>query len=91
MRLIDADALIEILKREEAYNSDIPQRADGNRDAIMDVLSAPTIDAVPVIRCENCRHRVLRPKTCMPFCKFHWIYVRSEEFCNHGEPKNETD
>ena len=90
MRLIDADALLEILKREEAYNSDIPQRADGNRDAIMDVLSAQTIDAVPVIRCKVCYHRILRPKTCMPFCKFHWIYVRPEEFCNHGA-KNETN
>ena len=47
MRLIDADRLLEILEREEAYHSDLPQRADGVRDAIMDVISAPTVDAVP--------------------------------------------
>lgn len=83
MRLIDADALIEILKREEAYNSDIPQRADGNRDAIMDVLSAPTIDAVPVVRCKDCYHRTFRSDTCMLFCKLHNIYIKAEEFCSH--------
>lgn len=48
-RLIDADRLLEILEREEAYHSDFPQRADGVRDAIMDVISAPTVDAVPVV------------------------------------------
>ena len=48
MRLIEADRLLEILEREEAYHSDLPQRADGVRDAIMDVMSAPTVDAVPV-------------------------------------------
>ena len=84
MRLIDADALIEILKREEAYNSGIPQHADGNRDAIMDVLSAPTIDAVPVVRCKDCYHRTFRSDTCMLFCKFHNIYIKAEEFCSHG-------
>ena len=49
MRLIDADRLLEILEREEVYHSDLPQRADGVRDAIMDVISAPTVDAVPVV------------------------------------------
>ena len=52
-RLIDADRLLEILEREEVYHSDLPQRADGVRDAIMDVISAPTVDAVP---CDMCRY-----------------------------------
>lgn len=44
MRLIDADALLEILKRDEEYNKDIPERADGIRDAIMDVINAPSAE-----------------------------------------------
>ena len=84
MRLIDADALIEILEQEEACNSVIPQRADGNRDAIMDVLLAPTIDAVPVVRCGNCYHHTFKPNTCLMFCKLHKTYVNSEDFCCHG-------
>lgn len=83
MKLIDADALLEILEREEAYNSDIPQRADGNRDAIMDVLSAPAIDAVPVVRCKNCYYKTFQPNTCMLFCKYHRIYIKAEEFCSY--------
>ena len=55
MRLIDADRFLEILKREEAHHSDLPQRADGVRDAIMDVISAPTVDAVDVVRCKYCK------------------------------------
>lgn len=47
-KLIDADRLLEILEREEEYHSDIPTRADGIRDAIMDVISAPTVDAIPI-------------------------------------------
>lgn len=45
-RLIDADALIEVLKREEKENDEygLTQRADGITDAIMDVIDAPTIE-----------------------------------------------
>ena len=45
-RYIEANALLEILKRDEEYNADIPERADGIRDAIIDVLEAPTADVV---------------------------------------------
>lgn len=46
MRLIDGDALIEVLKREEKENDEygLTQRADGITDAIMDVIDAPTIE-----------------------------------------------
>lgn len=52
MRLIDADALLEILRHEEEYNADIHERADGIRDAIMNVLEAPTADVRENIRGE---------------------------------------
>ena len=46
MRLIDADALIKVLKREEKEHDEygLTQRADGITDAIMDVIDAPTIE-----------------------------------------------
>lgn len=45
-RLIDADALIEVLKREEKEDDEygLTQRADGITDAIMAVMDAPTIE-----------------------------------------------
>ena len=44
MRLIDADDLMRILIEDEEYNRDIPQRADGIRDTMISVMSAPTIE-----------------------------------------------
>lgn len=44
MRLIDADALLEKMKRTYRYF-----------DIKFDVEEAPTIDAVPVVRCKNCK------------------------------------
>ena len=46
MRLIDADALIEDALTEGAY---------GYVDA-KQIASAPSIDAVPVVRCKDCIH-----------------------------------
>lgn len=48
MRLIDSEPLLDMLEREENENEDIPNRSDGIRDAIIDILNAPTIEAVPV-------------------------------------------
>lgn len=46
MRTIDADALIDVLKREEKEDDEygLTQRADGITDAIMAVMDAPTIE-----------------------------------------------
>lgn len=46
MRLIDADALVKALNE-----SGVPYRAD-----VQEVLDAqPTVDAVPVVRCKDCK------------------------------------
>ena len=46
MRLIEADALIEEALAEGAYGYvDVKQIAD-----------APTVDAVPVVRCKDCKY-----------------------------------
>ena len=47
MRLIDANALIEEANAEGAY---------GYVDA-KQIADAPTVDAVPVVRCRDCKHR----------------------------------
>lgn len=42
--LIDRQAAIKILHESEEYDADIPNRADGVRDAIIDIMSLPTIE-----------------------------------------------
>ena len=52
MRLIDADAFEELFEKQIEYGAtDIFDAVD---DALQDT---PTIDAVPVIRCKDCKHR----------------------------------
>ena len=51
MRLIDADALLEYLDKRRTYEvMDGRNKAYGKgvRDAMKDIESAPTIDAIPV-------------------------------------------
>lgn len=52
MRLIDADMLLGVIpvinSKGQVTSSTIPA---------MDILKAPTIDAVPVVRCKDCKYR----------------------------------
>lgn len=42
MDLISRQAAIDALKRDEAYDEDIPNRADGVRDAIITIMGLPS-------------------------------------------------
>lgn len=81
-RLIDADALAEILKREaEHHEADgLLERSYGVLDAYMDVLQAPTVHPEPqkiakwvdngdplTIMCGGCGYSVMRYNN-TPFC-----------------------
>lgn len=54
--LIDRQAAIKILRESEAYDADIPNRADGVRDAIIDIMSLPTIEKRKKDELESNRH-----------------------------------
>ena len=55
MRLIDADAL-RLMKVEECAGHTIDYAA-GWKACIEWIKTLPTIDAVPVVRCKDCRYR----------------------------------
>lgn len=81
-RLIDANKLLT--------------KAFGKRGGLIhtsEVNKMPTVDAVPVVRCWNCRHRDEFPKdTAAPdmyFCKELRTSIRAYDFCSHGERKDE--
>ena len=52
MRLIDAEALGINKAKREIFND--PKYADGWNSAIEVINNAPTVDAVPVVRCTDC-------------------------------------
>lgn len=74
-RLIDAEALKERI---------ITPRANG-KDLITELIdSMPTVDAVPVIWCRDCKYRITAN------CERFGIkrYTQSDSFCSWAEPKD---
>ena len=90
MRLIDADALIMDYITDDAENdSEIISRND--------ILNAPTVDAVEVVRCADCRYFIcnLRPDGYLPEgvgeteCTLFHFGADYTDFCSRGERSTE--
>ena len=92
MRLIDADAFLERMSRTDRFFG-----------VVYDINDAPTVDAVPVIRCRECKHcRNLPNGLCYLYTepcdnerghKGEAVCVEPDDFCSRGERKDrhETD
>lgn len=72
MRLIDADALPEYTGYALSAN-----------EVAMAVEDAPAIDAVEVVRCQNCKYSYVDEKTVV--CGLRGFFVRDGFFCADGE------
>ena len=83
MRLIDADALFAEFENVDWYNN-----ADRDEIAERLVLQAPTIDAVSVVRCKECRYWEMRNSP-RGWCVVHQGYVLPQYFCADGEVRDE--
>ena len=86
MRLVDADAL--------KANCDIKLGNDtiGRRQYVMfhEIDDAPTIDAVEVVRCKNCKHRYMDGEvTHYYWCRLHDRPIDDTDYCAWGEERNE--
>lgn len=84
MELIDRQALIEHLKIH----------CDGCGEAMHCAYEAPTVDAVPLVRCRDCKHRGTDD------CIFHikgepadeeLLRKLDNDFCSYGERKEGAD
>ena len=85
-RLIDADALWRKFEKEPWYDN-----ADRDEIALPLVDDAPTVDAVEVVRCRDCKHRGT------DYCIFHikgepadeeLLIKFDNDFCSYGERKD---
>lgn len=87
MRLIDADALIPIMKYTTTDNEIgvFPIRI--GFDAIKGVIDdAPTIDAGEIVRCKDCKHRYMDGDvTHYYWCRLHDRPVDDTDYCAWGE------
>lgn len=79
-RLIDANALIKEAYAEGAY---------GYVDA-KQIADAPTVDAVPVVRCKDCIRRYDTDECPMCFLSEgqYYEFTRDDGFCDRGERKD---
>ena len=89
-RLIDADALKTKAIRCETFNLyDAPVflKAVGTKE----IDNAPTVDAVPVVRCKDCKW--LYDEMDDYCCRSHRGLVRicENSFCSYGERKDGAD
>ena len=95
MRLIDADKLEKewTIASPEPYNTDATEVLDSIR-------GAPTVDAVVVTRCKDCKHSTLPSELTKRYGKpgtltCHNMHapsnrrnVDSNDFCSYGERKD---
>lgn len=81
MRLIDADQASSIENLDQY--SDLAAVL-GDVQTVRDILAdAPTIDAVPVVRCRECIHRAGTPGQPNILCG----QMHDDDFCSYGQRK----
>lgn len=90
MRMIDADKFILALMDASLSSVD--------EDTILDLVdSIPTVDAVVVTRCKDCKHKGWVQEPChgksVDYCKVWDCTLRNLEttFCSYGERKDGGD
>ena len=91
-RLTDADKLIDFIDVGHLRHSG--ELCYSETEVANLLLHAPTVDAVPVVRCKDCKHYRPQKKSA------HWenranycnrivtIKVQPDDFCSYGERKD---
>lgn len=98
MRLIDADALIEKFNEKANMAECLVDERTAERFATFCALSdaveqMPTVDAVPVIRCKDCKFRYWDDWLEEYFCQCYaeYMQVLPDDFCSNAERKEPND
>ena len=88
MRLIDADAFIEEARnRIDIQDMYLPIHI---KEMVLDEL--PTVDAVPVIRCKDCRWYAYKYDGYHSKCDLFKMCFDLDDYCSRAERKDdETD
>lgn len=84
MRLIDADAM----RQDWLENGENEYVYDTN--AFLDSIDEqPTIDAVPVVRCKDCKNLERSEDGSIYLCLHKMLgRIRQDDFCSYGERKD---
>ena len=99
MRLIDADALQNILLPiTTALEHEYGSLGGAVSGCMKHIDNAPTVDAVPVVRCAKCEHWVKNDDgqcVCALFDIANSygepVVTKPDDFCSYGKRKGEAD
>ena len=89
-RLIDADRALEIVRDQGVAH---PNAYHLTNYATLILREAPTVDAVPVVRCRDCKHWDSETWFCDNHSTFghhglEWNMFSEDDFCSYGERKD---
>ena len=100
MRLIDADEVLRLFGEEYEETKELIHNGETHLDSLAEGFTEayhiikyvlPTVDAVPVVRCKDCKHYDL--SVCLKIYSdgsVHpaaWQSRKPEDFCSYGERK----
>lgn len=93
-KLIDADKIVNgiaLYMTENAYLNDTP--LDELKMVANWITDAPTVDAVEVVRCRDCKHWDSETWFCDNHSTFghhglEWNMFSEDDFCSYGERKD---
>ena len=88
MRLIDADKAMEIVRDQGIAH---PNAYHLTNYAMLILLEAPTVNAVEVIRCRECKYHEDTNVTGFKHCCLIDKTVRYNDFCSYGKRKEGAD
>lgn len=79
MRLIDADAFLERMGRTDRFFG-----------VVFDINDAPTVDAVPVVKCRECKYakNAKVNKKGFRICPASHMEIVDDDYCSYGERKD---
>lgn len=90
MRLINGDKLYEVIQDFPAMYEEAREMKE---DVLLEISETPTVDAVVVTRCKDCKHKGWVQEPChgksIDYCRGWDCTLRNLEstFCSYGEPK----
>ena len=96
MRLIDADAFLKYIL-SSGIGKTIIEYSESNIGYM--IRNRPTIDAVPVVRCKDCKYcniSLVLPTgrkmyNCMEGSHDHQTLLKSNDFCSRGEMRKDRE
>lgn len=99
MRLIDADALPKLLDAEYKQTMKLIQEGEKHLDTLAEGFTeaicivkyiAPTVDAVPVVRCRSCAN-FRQGGNGICWCEEYGGLVAPEDYCSRARTDGEKD